>query len=178
MRYSINLATRTYLDHQLLNRLGYCAIALLLAITGWNVSQVSSNMSEQTLLNSEVAKIQNRTGAKPSGITEADFSRQKGHIRFYNKIIESKSTDWLALLELFENTTPEGIALASLSPDKGREEWKLEGHARTFKSIQQYLEKLDAAKYFSDVLLLSHRNMVSGEKSGGVQFAISCKVLH
>src|ERR1700681_4118992 len=101
MRFTINLATRTYLDNLLLNRIAYCSIAVLIVIAGWNVSRVSSNMGEQSRLNAEIAAIQSRIGTKPRGIAEADFSRQKTRIRFYNEIIERKSTNWLNLLELF-----------------------------------------------------------------------------
>lgn len=177
MRFTINLATRTSLDHRLLNRLAYCAIAVLLLITVWNVSRVSSNMGEQSRLSAEIIAIQSRIGAKSSGISEADLSRQKSHIRFYNEIIERKSTNWLNLLELFENATPEGISLSSLSQDN-KGEWKLEGRARSFKSVQQYLEKLESSKNFSNVMLLSHLNIAAGEKVRGLQFVISCKVLN
>lgn len=177
MRFTINLATRTSLDHRLLNRLAYCAIAVLLLITVWNVSRVSSNMGEQSRLSAEIIATQSKIGAKSSGISEADLSRQKSHIRFYNEIIERKSTNWLNLLELFENATPEGISLSSLSQDK-KGEWKLEGRARSFKVIQQYLEKLESSNSFSNILLLSHQNIAAGEKVRGVQFMISCKVLN
>lgn len=178
MRFTINLATRTYLDHRLLNRLAFCSIAVLLVIAGWNVSRVSSNMGEQSRLNAEIAALQGRLTAKPSGVSEADISRQKVRIRFYNDIIVRKSTNWLSLLELFENATPEGISLSSLTPDKSKEEWKLEGRARSFKVVQHYLEKLETSKNFSNVLLLSHQNMAAGEKVRGVQFTISCKVMN
>ncbi len=135
-------------------------------------------MGEQRRLSAEITASKSKLESKPNGITEADSSRQKGHIRFYNEIIERKSMDWLNLLELFENATPDGIALSSLSPDKGLEEWKLEGLGKTFKSVQQYLEKLEGSKNFSHVLLLSHKNVVSGEKERGVQFTISCKVVN
>ena len=178
MRFTINLVTRTYLDHRLLNRLAFVVIMVLLGISVWNVSRVSSNMGEQSRLNSEITAIQSRLGAKPSGISEADFSRQSTRIRFYNEIIERKSTHWLGVLELFETVTPEGASLSSLSPGKTGNEWKVEGNARSFKTIQQYLEKLEGSKNFSNVLLLSHQNMVAGENSRGVQFSISCKVMN
>lgn len=178
MRFTINLATRTYLDHRLLNRLAFCAIAVLLVVAVWNISRVASNMGEQSRLNAEIAAIQSRVEAKPGGISEAEYSHQKARIRFYNEIIERKNAEWLDKLELFENVTPDGISLSLLSPGKKQEEWKLVGHARSFKVVQQYLEKLEASKNFSNVLLLSHQNMSSGEKVRGVQFTISCKVVN
>lgn len=178
MRFTINLATRTHLDHRLLNGLAYCAIAVLIVILGWNVSRVASNQGQQSRLSAEIAGIQARLGTKPGGISESVFSRQKARIRFYNEIIERKSINWLNLLELFENATPAGISLSALSQGKKQEEWKLEGRARSFKVVQQYLENLESSKSFSNVLLLSHQNMTTGEKVSGVQFTISCKVVN
>lgn len=178
MRFTINLATRTYLDHRLLNRIAYCAITLLLLITAWNVNRVSSNMGEQSRLKAEISGAQSTLGAKPSGISEAELSRQKTQIRFYNEIIERKSKNWLNILELFENVTPEGIAMSSLMPDKKLEVFKIDGHARSFKVLQQYLEKLETSKNFSSIMLISHQNMVTGEKERGVKFSISCKVVN
>lgn len=181
MRFTINLATRTHLDHGLLNRLAFCVIAVLLVVVGWNASRLSTNMGKQSRLRAEISAIEARSGAKPGGISDADSNRQKARIRFYNEIIERKSINWLDLLELFENITPEGISLSSLSPNKNQGEWKLEGRARSFKVVQQYLEQLETSKNFSNVLLLSHKNMTQGENVRGVrgvQFEISCKVVN
>jgi Tfp pilus assembly protein PilN len=178
MRFTINLATRTYLDHSLINRLAFCSIVVLLVITGWNISNVSSNMGKQSRLKTEIAAIESRLGAKTKGISEVDASRQKARIRFYNEIIERKSKNWLDVLDFLENATPEGISLLSLAPGKKQDEWKLEGRSRSLKTVQQYLEKLESSKNFSNVLLLSHQNLTPAENVRGVQFAISCKVLN
>lgn len=176
MRYSINFATRTYLDHRMLNRLGYGVVVLLLLFVGWNVSRVSSHMGEQSRLNADIAGFQSRLGVKPGGPGENEINSQKNRIRFYNEIIERKSTNWLNLLDILENATPPGISLASLTPAKETNEWKLEGNAKSFKAVQQYLEKLETSENITDILLQSHRNLVANDKSSGVQFVISCKV--
>lgn len=178
MRYTINLATRTYLDNRLINRIAFGTIALLVALTIWNVIDISTNMGEQSRLKSEIAAIESKLATKPGGISEAEYSRQKSHIRFYNEIIGRKSSNWLKKLELFEHSTPEGIALSSLAPGKNTDEWKLDGRARSFKTVQQYLETLEASKNFTNVLLLSHKKFTVGEKTHGVQFTISCKVVN
>jgi type IV pilus assembly protein PilN len=178
MRFTINLATRTYLDHRLLNRYAFGAIVLLLIVSAWNVMRISSSMGEQSRLSAEIASVESKLAAKPAGISEAEFSRQKAQIRFYNEIIERKNTNWLAILELFENVTPVGVSLSSLSEDKKKGEWKLEGHARSFTGIQKYVEKLESSQNFSQVLLLSHQNIDVGEKMRGVQFSLSCKVVN
>lgn len=178
MRYSINFATRTHIDHRMLNRAGFGVIAVLLIMAGWNISRVSSNMGEQSRLNADIAALQVRVGIKSGGPGQYELNRQKAHVRFYNEIIERKSTNWLKLLDVLENATPAGISLSSLSPKKDMNEWTLTGNARSFKAVEQYLEQLESSKNFSDILLLSHTTMDKKEKSSGVQFVVSCKVLY
>ena len=178
MRFTINLATRTYLDHRLLNRGASCVIAVLLVIAGWNVIRVSSNIGEQSRIKTQIAAIQSRLGNKSGTVSVAESGRQKASIRFYNEIIERKSVNWLNLLEKFEDVTPAGISLSSLSMDKKQGEWKLEGSARSFKVVRQYLELLETSDNFSNILLLSHHNLTSGENLRGIQFTITCKVLN
>lgn len=177
MRFTINLATRTYLDHRLLNRGAFVIIALLVLVLAWNITRVSSSMGEQSRLSADIAIIEGKIAAKPSGVSDADFNRQKTRIRFYNEIIERKSFNWLNLLDLFESVTPESVCLASLTPNKKKGEWRLDGRAKTFKGVQQYIEKLESSQKFSQVLLLSHQNIDVGEKMRGVQFTLSCKVV-
>ena len=177
MRFSINLATRTYLDHRLLNRISALVIAFLLLLLGWNVARISSNLGEQRKLVSEIKTLENRLNIRPGNVNEKDFAGQQARIRFFNEIIDRKSKDWLNLLDLIENVTPDGIALAALAPGKKSGELTLEGRARSFSVVRQYVEALERSKTFSDVLLLSHQQIAVGENGRGVQFSISCKVL-
>jgi len=177
MRFTINLATRTYLDHRLINRVAFCVVAALLVMALWDIGRVSLNVGEQGRLNAEIASLQKKLGTKPSGISETEVSRQRASIRFYNEIIERKSINWLNILAFFENATPDGVSLSSLTPGKNPDEWKLAGRARSFKVVQRYLEMLETSNDFADVLLLSHQNMTSGDKHG-VQFTISCRVVN
>lgn len=176
MRYSINLATRTYLDNRLLNRIVYTVIVLVVALTISSISIVLTNAGEQSRLKSEIAALESRLGTSQGNISEAEMNRQKSRIRFYNEIIGRKSHNWLKQLEMFENTALEGISLTSLTPGTKDELWKLDGLARSFGVLQNYLEKLETSEKFSNVMLLSHQNITVREKGRGVQFKISCKV--
>jgi type IV pilus assembly protein PilN len=176
MRFSINLTTRTYLDHRLLNQIGAAVITVLVLFLGWNITRISWNLGEQHKLASEVKTLEENLNSRPGGVSEKDYSGQQARIRFFNDIIDRKGTGWLKLLELVETATPEGISLSALTPGKKRGELMLEGRARSFDTVRRYVEKLEGSQSFSDVLLLSHREMIVGENARGVQFSISCKV--
>lgn len=176
MRYTINLTTRTHLDHQLLNRFISIMAIILFLIAVWNVSQVASNIVEQNRIALEIEAMQKKSLLKNGAIKESEINRQKSVVRFYNEIIARKSNNWLNILESFEKVTPEGISLSSLTPDKKSGDWKIAGRAKTFKGVQQYLETLESSKEFSNIILISHQNITTSPNERGVQFAISCTV--
>lgn len=176
MRFTINLATRTYLDKRLLNQVCWGVTALLVALLGWNVTRASWNQGELRRLDDEIVALENRFNKKPGDVSEKDFARQQSQIRFYNEIAGGKSVNWMQLLALIENVTPEGIAMSVIAPGKDKGELKLEGRARSFAAVRRYLEKLEESDSFTNVLLLSHQELLVGETTRGVQFAISCRV--
>ncbi|MEI6208810.1 MAG: PilN domain-containing protein [Desulfuromonadales bacterium] len=176
MRFSINLATRSYIDQRLLNRIIALAMVVLVLLLGWNVARISWNLGEQGRLDSEVRAFETNLNARPGGISEHDFTRQQARVRFFNEIIDRKGTDWMRVLDLVETVTPEGIALAAFTPGKKNGELKLDGRARSFDVVRRYVENLEGSKLFSDVLLLSHQEMIVGEHGRGVRFLITCKV--
>lgn len=176
MRFTINLATRSYLDKRLLNQICFGLIALLVVLLGWQITRASWNQGEKSRLEAEIVSLEGRLIKKPGGVSEKDFTRQQAQIRFYNEIIDRKKVSWLRFLDLIENVTPQGIALVSVAPGKKKDELELDGRARSFAAVRQYLEKLEEAENVTNVLLLSHNELKVGESSRGVQFTISCKV--
>jgi type IV pilus assembly protein PilN len=177
MRFTINLATRPYLDHRRVKLACIGALTLLTILLVWNAGHICRNLIEMRRLGAESAAMNTRLSGRPAGVSEKDSARMTASIRFHNAIIERKSFNWLDLLDQVENATPEGIALASLVPEKRGAELKLEGRAHGFSSVRSYLEKLEASHAFTDILLLSHRDMAVGEKGRGVQFTISCRAV-
>jgi len=177
MRFTLNLATKTYIDQRLVNRVVVVSLVLLLALLVWNVSRFARNMGELDRLAAENAAFEGRLNSRPTGVSEKEYNLLLASIRFYNGVIERKAFSWLALLEQLENSTPEGIALSSFAPEKNSGEFKIEGRAKSFANVKSYLEKMEDSHDFKDILLLSHSDVAFGEKSRGVQFTISCRVV-
>jgi type IV pilus assembly protein PilN len=180
MRFTINLATRPYLDQRKVRHGCVAVMVLLLALLAWNVSRLSSNLGELRRLGAENADLEARLTSRPTGVSEKEYARLLASIRFYNDVIERKAFSWLGLLDRLENVTPEGVALVSLTPDKRGTELKLDGRAKRFGGVRSYLERLEESRAFTDILLLSHRELAlneGGKGDKGVQFAISCRVV-
>jgi type IV pilus assembly protein PilN len=177
MRFTINLTTRTYLNYRRINQVVVTGIVLLLALLAWNVSRVSSGLGELHRFRAESAEFESRLSGRPAGVSENDYNKMLASIRFFNAVIERKSFSWLGLLEQLENATPEGIALTSLSQEKKKDVLKIEGVAKNFGMVRAYMEKLGDSKGFVEILLLSHKELLLGEKTKGVQFSISCRAV-
>lgn len=176
MYFSINLATRTYLDRKLVNRIGTGICAALLVMLAWNINSAAWSFGELRRLRADNASYENRLNSRPNGVSEKDYTSLLGTIGFYNEIIGRKSFNWMGLLEQLELATPEGIALSSLAPDMKKGDIKIEGRAKNFAQIRLYLDKLENSKVFTSIFLLSHSEVAVGERTKAVQFSISCKV--
>lgn len=177
MRFTINLATRTYLDHRKVNLVIGGIIGLLLVLLVWNLFRFSSNFGELSRLKADIASMEGRLNSRPAGVSEAEYKRLLSSITFYNGIITQKTTNWLGLLEQLEIVTPEGVSLSSLVPEGENGEMKIEGRAKSFAKVRTYLENLEDAAAFTQILLISHRDIAVGEKERGVQFSISCRAV-
>ncbi len=177
MYFSINLATRTYLDRRLVNRVGAVLFIILSLLLAWNVYRIAWNSGELRRLKTDITAYEAKLNSRPSGVSETDYTQLLSNIKFYNEIIERKTYNWLGLLEQLENATPDGISLSSVTPDRKSGDIKIEGRARTFANLKAYLDKLEESKVFTAILLQSHVNIVLGEQTKGLQFSITCKAV-
>lgn len=177
MRFTINVATRIYLDYRRVNQACIAGIVVLLILLAWNVNRFSWNYGELRRLKAETAIFEGRLGSRPAGVSEQEYTRMQASVRFYNDLIERKTDSWLGLLDMLEKATPEGIALSSMAPDKKAGQIKLEGRAKNFSLVKNYVEKLEDSKNFTEIMLLSHQDIASGDNVRGVLFKISCRAV-
>jgi type IV pilus assembly protein PilN len=175
MYFSINLATRTYLDRRVVNRVGAALFILLLLLLAWNVYRIAWNSGELRRLRADIVSYETKLNSRPSGVSETEYTQMLESIKFYNEIIDRKTYNWMGLLEQLENATPDGIALSHVTPDRKSGDIKIEGRAKNFAHLKSYLDKLEDSKFFTSILLLSHTNIELGERTKGLQFSISCK---
>jgi type IV pilus assembly protein PilN len=176
MRFTINLATRNYVDQRLISQVCYVSLALLAIVLAWNVVIAFSNFGELQRLKADIATYEGRLNSRPKDIPERDYTRLLADITFFNGVLERKAFNWLGLLDQLEDVTPEGVALTSLALDTKTGEVKIEGVAHSFANVRASMEKLDGSRAFTKVLLLSHHDVSMGEKTHGVQFSISSRM--
>lgn len=175
MRFTINLATRTYLDRRLVNRVGLFVLVVLLVMLVWNVYRAAWGFGELRRLQGDNVAFEKKLNSRPSGVSEKDYTRLLARITFYNEVIGRKSFSWLGLLDQLESVVTEGIAISTLTPDRKSGLLKIDGRARNFSQLRSFLDKLEDSRVFTSVMLLSHSDITVGEKTKGIQFSLSCK---
>jgi type IV pilus assembly protein PilN len=175
MRFSINLATRTYLDRRLVNRVGALVLAVLITMLIWNINRTAWSFGELRRLRADISTYENKLNSRPSGVSEKDYMQLLARIGFYNEMIGRKTFSWMGLLDQMEGAVTDGIAFSAMSPDRKTGTLKIDGRARNFGQLRAFLDKLEDSKVFTAVMLLSHSDLSVGEKTRGIQFSISCK---
>jgi type IV pilus assembly protein PilN len=175
MRFTINLATRTYLDQRLVKRAAALILTVLVVMLVWNIYRTAGSFGELRRLRADNITYENKLNSRPSGVSEKEYTQLLTKISFYNEVIGRKTFSWIGILDQLEGVTTEGIAFSALAPDRKSGLLKIDGRARSFAQLRAFLNKLEDSRIFTAVMLLSHSDIAVGEKARGVQFSISCK---
>jgi type IV pilus assembly protein PilN len=169
MRFTLNLATRTYINSRQVNLiLGIVGAVLLIMLAGFSYS-VITNRAEQQKLEQDLVTVEARIKASGKGISETAYKALLGKIKIVNGIIQRKSFNWL------EMVVPDGIMVTSLEPSLKEGKLTISGVAKNFATMRKFLENLEDSKFFTDIYLLSQSEAKVDETQKGVSFSVSCR---
>ena len=176
MRFTINLATKIYINTKLL-KLSTAAAILLLALTLiLTIRNVSAKSEEMKRLANEIATLDSKFKTTSKGVSEKEYHALLDRIGFANTVIEKKMYNWVGLLDKLEQVVPDGIAISSIDPDPKGHELKLAGIARSFNNLRIFMEHLEDTKFFTDVYLVSQGESKLGDTVQVIDFKLTCKV--
>ena len=173
MNFSINLATRVYVDFRKVN-LGFLAAGGILSI--WLFFSIYLFVNNAAQLE-KMAQYRDRLsrGAAKSKVTDSQYSTFLANVKSVNSILYKRSYDWLTLLSNLEHVLPEGVSLRSLEPSDRGATLKLSASARNFTGVRKCIENLESSKVFTEVFLTDHSAVKIGSQSG-LNFTVVCKV--
>jgi type IV pilus assembly protein PilN len=175
MRFTLNLATRTYINSRQVNLiLGIVGGVLLVMLAGFSYS-VITNRAEQQKLEQDLAAVEARIKASGKGISETAYKALLGKIKIVNGIIQRKSFNWLGFLDWLEMVVPDGVMVTSLEPSLKEGKLTISGVAKNFATMRKFLENLEDSKFFTDIYLLSQSEAKVDETQKGVSFSVSCR---
>lgn len=173
MNFSINLATRVYVDFKKVN---FCFVIAGVFISCWVFFSIYTCVDNAAQIKkfSEYKEKLNH-GAATKKVSESDYNAFLADVKTVNAIIYKRSYDWLSLLANLEQLVPEGVALRRLEPvDKGAV-LRLSATARNFAGVRKFIENLESSKVFSEIYL-TDQSFTKESGGKGVTFSVTCKV--
>jgi len=177
MRLTINLATRTYINHGQLYLALSLVFLILLGILALNVWGISSRAGETSRIKGELAAMQKKSvGSRGPAFTEPDYQRLLTHIHYANSVISRKTFNWVILLDHLESVVPDGVAVTKIEPDPKTKVLKLSGATLSFKRLRQLLENMEQSQQFSEIFLISQSDARVSDNQKGISFNITCQV--
>lgn len=173
MKYTINLASRSYVNKKALY-LGYlvCGI-LLVAGLFYNLAYYYDLQKQiettETRLNELKDKILASQGGEVADYSVARYEMVLTQIQLANGILSRDSFRWTALLDQLEQVVPGNVKIQSISPDHEKNAVKLSGTAKGLADLKKLLDNLIGAELYDEVLLFEQ----AAEKAGGeISFSI------
>lgn len=173
MNFSINLATRVYVDFKKVN---ICLVSTGVILSFWLAFSVYSWVDNTAKLNKFAEyKARISRSADTKKVSESDYTIFLANVKSVNTILYKRSYDWLSLLSNLERLVPEGVALRGLEPSEKGAVIKLTASARNFSGVRRFIENLESSKVFGDVYLTDQTATKEGGQKG-LNFTVTCKV--
>ena len=156
MKYSVNLASRSYVNKKALY-LGYCLCIFVLLVglvynLGYFFELRSQINTTEIRLQELEEKILASQGGDVAGYTAARYEKVLAEIKQANSILDRDSFRWTALLGKLEEVVPGDVKILSIAPDHEKKTIQLSGMSRRLKDMKRFIDNLIASKNYSDVL--------------------------
>ena len=157
MKYTLNLATRSYVNRKTLY-LGYAVIgALLLVVLLFNTLRIFSLNSDinQTAVKIKAveANLLARSGVSAAGFDQNTYANLLVTIQAANEILQRDSFHWTNLLDRMESVVPRDVLIVKILPNHKEMEIKLSGQSKNLKSLKRFIDNLIKSGYYDQVFL-------------------------
>ena len=173
MNFSINLATRVYVDFRKVN---LCFVVAGVLLSFWLIFSIFTAVENASQIK-KFAEYKARVsqGASAKKVSESDYAAFLANVKNVNAILYKRSYDWLSLLANLERLLPDGVALKGLEPSEKGAVLRLSATARNFSSVRKFIENLEGSKVFSEIYLTDQSATKEGDQKG-LNFSVTCKV--
>lgn len=176
MRFTINLATKRYINHRAINTSLLAIAFLLVLLLGINSYTVYDNVVETDKIRAQLDSLAGhyRSSTAAKGFSEQEYKALLENISLANGIITKKSREWLLIPDRLEDVVPDGVALTAVDFDEKEKGLKISGSARNFGRLRAFIENMEKSQHFREVLLVNHSDAKDKEQKY-VNFSITCK---
>lgn len=178
MKYSLNLATGTYVNHRrlftIVSVLGLFLLGLLV-VNSMSLIRDSSR-TRQLELRLEELRGQKRDASQQGEVSAAALAKMAQRIEFANELLVRDNYRWTALLDQLEAHLADGIGIRGLQPDYKSGILRLSGVAASITDLRNFIDNLSRSEVFTQVYLKDQRiEKTKDNLDGGVLFSIELK---
>lgn len=178
MKYSLNLATGTYVNHRRLY--GICSVLglflLVLLIVNTMSMMRDSSRARQLELRLEELHAQKRGANQQSEIGGPALAKLAQRIAVANELLVRDNYRWTALLDQLEAHLADGISISGLQPDYKSGVLRLSGVAASIADLRHFIDNLSRSEVFTQVYLKEQRTeKTTDDMPGGISFSIELK---
>lgn len=178
MKYSLNLATGTYINHRRLYAifavLGLFLFALLIVNT-MSVIRDSSRTRQLELRLNEL-HVEKQGVNQQSEVSGAVLAKMAARIELANELLIRDNYRWTTLLDQLETHLAEGISIRALQPNYKTGVLQLSGVALSIIDLRHFIDNLSRSEVFTQVYLKEQRTVKeTNDLPGGISFSIELK---
>jgi hypothetical protein len=169
----INLTTLEHLNKRRLQGVLAAVLALLLAISVWNLYLGLRYHGERRTYQSRIDRLEKELGqgTATDSLDDAAWRSAQQAGRFLNRLVAIDIFPWPLVLDVLEEAIPQGVALNRFSPDDDLNALLLEGTAESVERLTQFQSALEKTPLFSSVALQTMA--LEGRGAGGSGPAMS-----
>lgn len=175
MNFTINLATRVYVDFRKITLALSAVAAVLLFWIFFSIYSLVGNFEQINRYTVAKSKVAVSSGIK---VSDADYAKFLERVKYVNAIIYKRAYDWLQLFDNLEKLVPEGVSLKSLEPLEKGETLKIMATGRNFAAVRKFVENLEFSKTFTDINLTDQAIAKEGTQVKGMNFTVTCKAIN
>lgn len=177
MKYSLNLATGTYVNYRRLYVIFSVFFLFLLGLLIVNTTSVIRGSSRTRQLELRLEELRSQKGAgQQSEISAAALTKMAQRIEVANQLLVRDSYRWTALLDQLEAHLADGISIRGLQPDYKSGVLRLSGVAASITDLRNFIDNLTRSEVFTQVYLKEQRTeKTKDDLDGGISFSIEVK---
>ncbi|MEZ4598977.1 MAG: hypothetical protein R2940_04225 [Syntrophotaleaceae bacterium] len=180
MKFTLNMASRRYINRRLLYRF-YLAVILVLSVlliilffNGLRLAGYASQFREHLENLQHQGSGNGEAGKEPP--SAAELIRLRTELDFARTVLRQDNFRWTSLLNRLEDIAVEGIRVQTIEPDYRSGALTLSALARDHQIFQDFLNNLLTAGQFTDVYLLEQDRIQIRDADNQTRTAVSFRV--
>lgn len=178
MKYTLNLASGTYINRRHLYGL-YTAVGIVFVVLlGFNLVSLLQSRARTAESEQRMAELRGPAGASGQVVNAGDVQQLSRRIEFANTLLERDAFRWTALLDQLEEHLVDGVSIRGLKPDYKSGSLQISGVASSVGTLRRFLDRLAASPNFANVYLKQQSSEMNEEETTVIAFSIELQFGH